>query len=175
MCVIVAFLVNNAGVLLDNNKLMDMEESVLDETLNINVKGTLLMSKYVLRQMVKQGSGSIVNVASMLGVLGGENTIAYTASKGAILACTRAMSTEYTSQGIRVNAISPSVTCTGMEEKLFEKIPELEEKLRSLHPAGKFGTVQDVSQAIIYLASDESAFTTGQNLVLDGGRSVCGG
>ncbi len=168
-------LVNNAGILLPEKPLTDLDEATLDETLRVNVKGTLLMSKYALRKMFVQRSGSIVNVASILGLLGAENEIAYTASKGAIISATRAMATEYAKYGIRVNSVSPSVTETRMIRELFGREPELEEKLLALHPMGNVGTPTDVAYAILYLASNESKFVTGQNLVLDGGRSTYGG
>jgi len=168
-------LVNNAGVLIDNNHLTDLDENILAETLDINVKGMLLMSKYSLREMVLQERGSIVNVASILGVLGAEKMSAYTASKGAIISATRAMAAEYAKYGIRVNCVSPSVIETQMIRELFDREPDLEQKLLSLHPMGRVGTPKDVAEAILYLASDESKFVSGQNLVLDGGRSIYGG
>jgi NAD(P)-dependent dehydrogenase (short-subunit alcohol dehydrogenase family) len=124
--------------------------------------------------MVRQKSGSIVNVSSILGIVGSENIIAYSASKGAIISATRAMAIEYAKQGIRVNCVSPSVTETKMIRELFERESELEEKLLALHPIDHVGTPEDVAQAILYLASDEARFVTGHNLILDGGRSIYG-
>jgi NAD(P)-dependent dehydrogenase (short-subunit alcohol dehydrogenase family) len=161
-------LVNSAGVFLAENPVVDLDEDVLDETLQVNVKGTLLMSKYALRQMVQQESGNIVNVASILGVLGAKNRIAYTASKGAIISATRAMAAEYADHGIRVNSVSPSVTETEMVRELFDREPELEQRLLASHPLGCFAKPSDVASSILYLASDESRVVTGSNLVLDG-------
>jgi NAD(P)-dependent dehydrogenase (short-subunit alcohol dehydrogenase family) len=168
-------LVNNAGILLPEKQLTDLDEAVLDETLRVNVKGTLLMSKYALRHMIQQKNGSIVNVSSILGVLGGENIIAYSASKGAIISSTREMAAEYAKHGIRVNCVSPSVTDTQMIRELFDREPELEEKLITMHPSGIVGTPEDVAHAILYLASDEARFVNGHNLIIDGGRSIYGG
>ena len=168
-------LVNNAGILLQEKQLVELDEEILDETLRVNVKGTLLMSKYAIKKMIVQRSGSIINVASILGILGAENEIAYTASKGAVISATRAIAAEYAKHRIRVNSVSPSVTNTPMIRELFNREPDLEQKLLLLHPMGTVGTPKDVAEAILYLASDESNFISGQNIVLDGGRSMYGG
>lgn len=169
-------LVNNAGILLNESPLIELDSKVLNETLDTNVKGALYMSKYCLPSMIEQRYGVIVNVASIIGgVLGAENKIAYSTSKGAVVAMTKSMASEYAKYGIRANCVSPSVTETSMVEELFKREPELEDKLRAMHPMGKVGTPNDVAQAILYLASDESKFVNGHNLVLDGGRSIYGG
>jgi len=165
-------LVNNAGVLLDGGPLEELDLKVLYDTFSVNVAGTLMVSKYALREMNR--GGSVVNVSSIFWVVGANNMVAYTASKGAIISATRAMAIEYASKGIRVNCISPSVTETEMIRGLFDKNPQLEEVLVSSHPLGYVASPKDVAQSILYLASDESRFVTGQNLVLDGGRSIKG-
>jgi len=165
-------LVNNAGVHLNEGFLIDLEQDVIDETLAINVRGTLLMSKYVLQHMKRKEAGSIVNVASILGVIGAENNTAYTASKGAIIGATMSMAIECAKYGVRVNCVSPSATETDMLREIFDANDGLETQLVSAHPLGRLAQPRDVAQALLYLASEESSMMTGQNLVLDGGRSV---
>jgi NAD(P)-dependent dehydrogenase (short-subunit alcohol dehydrogenase family) len=165
-------LVNNAGIHTIEGPLTELEEKVIDEILGTNVKGTLLMSKHVLRKMKQQGYGSIINVASILGVIGSENVSAYTASKGAVIALTRAMAIEYAKYRIRVNCVSPSLVETDMMKEVLEGCPEFKERLLKAHPNERFVTPREVAQAILYLASDVSSFVNGQNLVIDAGRSI---
>jgi NAD(P)-dependent dehydrogenase (short-subunit alcohol dehydrogenase family) len=165
-------LVNNAGIHLIEGPLISSDENIIDKILNTNVKGTLLLSKYVLRAMVQNEKGSIINISSILGIIGAENTCAYTASKGAIISATRSIAMEYANKGVRVNSISPSLTETEMMKKLFMDNPDLEQRLLSAHPMRKFISPQDVAQTALFLASDESRYLTGQNIILDGERSI---
>jgi NAD(P)-dependent dehydrogenase (short-subunit alcohol dehydrogenase family) len=163
-------LVNNAGVFADDSGLDEIKREVIEATLETNVTGTLLLSKHVYQAMISGHGGSIINITSVLATRGAAQTLAYTASKGAILAATRAMAAEGAQHGIRVNSISPSIVHTGMTAGLLQQYG-LQSFVES-HPLGRLAQPGDIAQAAIYLASEESSFVTGQNLVVDGGRSI---
>lgn len=165
-------LVNNSGIFMNEGQLTDLEGKVIDEVLATNVKGTLLMSKHVLRKMQKQGSGNIINIASILGTIGTENSAAYTASKGAIIALTRAMAIEQAKYGIRVNSVSPSLVETDMVKEYLQTSPATKKRLLEAHPNKRFIAPAEVAKLILYLASDDSSSISGQNLVIDAGRSI---
>lgn len=164
-------LVNNAGLYIPG-KLIDFEKDSMNQVFNTNIIGMLSLSKYVLKEMIKQKQGNIVNLASILGIIGAEDTIVYTATKGAVIAATRAMAIEYAKYGIRVNSICPSVVESSMLNEIFDNDPEFKNRLLSAHPTKEFLTPEQVAKSIFYLSSDESYPLNGHNLVLDGGRSV---
>lgn len=163
-------LFNNAGVmLLGDDDAVSTSEDVIDRTLAINVKGVILGCKYAVPAMLSNGGGSIVNTASFVASMGAATPqVAYTASKGAVLALTRELAVIHARQGIRVNAISPGPLRT----ELLMKFLDTEEKRRRrlVHiPMGRFGEAIEIAQAALFLASDESSFMTGANLGVDGG------
>jgi NAD(P)-dependent dehydrogenase (short-subunit alcohol dehydrogenase family) len=164
-------LVNNAGVMLWKR----IEETSLNEwrwLMSINLDGVFLGTKYAMGAMKKSGGGSIINISSAAGIVGTLDTSAYHASKGGVRIFTKAAALECSKAGydynIRVNSVHPGVTKTPMVEELFKD----EDKMRtalSWHPIGYFGEPEDVAYGVLYLASDESKFVTGAELVIDGG------
>jgi len=149
-----------------------MDEPTYERVLDVNLRGVMLCCKYGVPELVRAGGGSIVNVASFVALVG--CTVpqdAYTASKGAVLSLTRSLAVQYGPQHIRANAICPGPILTPMLESLF---PNEEERLKRLNriPLGRFGRPEDVVNAALYLASDESSWTTGTTFVVDGGISV---
>jgi NAD(P)-dependent dehydrogenase (short-subunit alcohol dehydrogenase family) len=166
-------LYNNAGIFPDDDtSVVDTDESVLQRVLDVNLKGVFLCCKYGIPHLIKAGGGSVINVASFVALVG--CTVpqdAYTASKGAVLSLTRSLAVQYGRQGIRANAICPGPIMTPLLEGLF---PNEEERLKRLNriPLGRFGRAEDVVYAALYLASDESSWTTGTTFVVDGGITV---
>src|SRR3990170_778437 len=166
-------LYNNAGIFPDEDgSIVDMDESVYQRVLDVNLKGVALCCKYGIPRLIEAGGGSVINVASFVALVG--CTVpqdAYTASKGAVLSLTRSLAVQYGRQGVRANAICPGPILTPMLESLF---PNEEERLKRLNriPMGRFGRAEDVVYAALYLASDESSWTTGTAFVVDGGISV---
>jgi NAD(P)-dependent dehydrogenase (short-subunit alcohol dehydrogenase family) len=163
-------LINNAGI----GKLgsvTELSEQEWDEVLGINLKGPFLCSRRVIPQMLQMGSGSIVNVASVTGIVASPGRAAYCASKAGLVMLTKAMALDYAAQGIRVNAICPGVIVTPMTESSLENPSIRKEKLDKT-PMGKLGIPSDIVPAAIYLASEDSGFMTGHALVVDGGWSI---
>lgn len=164
-------LVNNAG-LLHIGTAEQITEKQWDETFNINVRGLWLLSRAVLPEFRRAGGGSIVNVASVLGLNGARNRAAYAASKGAVVLLTKCMAIDHGHENIRVNAICPSFVETDLTAEVIRKAPNPEAVRRervSVHPMGRLGEPEDVAGLAIYLASDESSWVTGAALPVDGG------
>lgn len=163
-------LVNNAAVLLHGTA-ESLSEEDFDQTFNVNVRGLWLLARSVLPHMRAAGGGSIINIGSVLSLLGARNRVAYSASKGAVLAMTRAMALDHAAENIRVNCICPGI----VETELVTKF-NLDENARrqrvAMHPLGRFGQPADVASAAVFLASDESGWTTGSALTVDGGYSA---
>lgn len=158
-------LVNNAGVTADN-LMLRMKEEEWDRVLNINLKGTFNVTKAVSRQMVKQRSGKIINIASIIGLIGNAGQVNYAASKAGVIALTKSIAKEVASRGICVNAIAPGFIRTAMTDKLPE---DVKQKMLSVIPLDKFGEPEDVAKVCIFLASSSSDYITGQTIVVDGG------
>ena len=158
-------LVNNAGVTKDNF-LIRMTEQDWDQVLDINLKGTFLFTKAVCRPMMKQRSGAIVNVASIIGLIGNAGQCNYAASKAGVIALTKSTAKELAARGIRVNAVAPGFIKTKMTDRLSE---DIRMKMLEAIPLGRFGEPADVAQVVLFLASDAAAYVTGQVL------TVCGG
>jgi NAD(P)-dependent dehydrogenase (short-subunit alcohol dehydrogenase family) len=164
----VDILFSNAGIgSIGSTHELTLEE--WDKTISINLSGVFLCAKYALKEMVKQGSGSIVNCASILGHVGQAATASYTAAKGGVVNMTRALALEYASQGIRVNAVCPGYIKTPLLDQLDD---EMMQHLVSLHPLGRLGESHEVANAVVFLASDEASFVTGANLLVDGGYTA---
>lgn len=165
-------LYNNAGVMLpDDRGVVDNTEMLWDKVLDINLKSVFLCSKYTLPHMVKQGQGSIINIASFVALMG--CTVpqdAYTASKGGMLSLTKSLAVQYGHAGIRCNAICPGPIETPLLKYLWTSEEERNKRLNRI-PLGRFGEARDIVYMALYLASDESAWTTGSWLVVDGGIS----
>lgn len=166
-------LFNNAGVIIRERPVHTTTLREWEDTFAVNVTGTFLMSKAVLPGMLACRSGSIVHNASYVGLCGGEAIAAYSASKGAVVLLTRSMARDYASSGIRVNCICPGSVDTPMLDREMEEMGGAE-TMRPLfaqkHPLGRIGTPEEVAAAVVFLASDDSAFITGASLPIDGGR-----
>ena len=163
-------LMNNAGIShIDDNGAVDTEESVWDLTLRINLKGPFLGCKFGIPALRRAGGGSIINVASFVAVLGAATPqLAYTASKGGVLSMSRELAVIHAREKIRVNALCPGPLRT----ELLMKYLDTEEKRqrRLVHvPMGRFGEAEEIARAALWLASDESSFTTGATFLVDGG------
>ncbi len=167
-------LFNNAGVYYPQTAL-ECSEREWDEQIDVNLKGTFLMSKAVLPGMIGRKSGVIINNASGWGIVGGDHAVAYCASKGGVVLMTKAMAIDHGSHGIRVNCICPGDVETPM-------LPA-DAKMRGLkwedyiascanRPLGRVGTVEEIAKAVLFLASDDSSFMTGAALVVDGGGTA---
>ena len=170
----VDILFNNAGVFYPHDTLECSEEE-WDEQIDINLKGTFLMSKAALPGMIANGRGVIVNNSSGWGIVGGDKAVAYCASKGGVVLMTKAMAIDHGRQGIRVNCICPGDVETPM-------LPQ-DAKMRGLRwedyiagcanrPLGRVGTAEEIAKAVLFLASEDSSFMTGAALVVDGGGTA---
>ncbi|MGB4966413.1 MAG: 3-oxoacyl-ACP reductase family protein [Microgenomates group bacterium] len=163
-------LVNNAGVFIPDD-VTSTSEQEWDRVMDTDAKGVYLMSKAVLPDMIKKGTGKIVNIASIAGLIGFEKSAAYCAAKGAVVNLTREMALDYAPKGICVNAIAPGVIDTDMT-KAFLSNEQAKQGFLSKTPVGRVGTPEDIAHGAVYLASDESNFVVGQTLVIDGGWTI---
>ena len=158
-------LINNAGITKDN-LLMRMGEAEWDAVINVNLKGTFNCTKAVSRPMVKQRSGKIVNIASIIGLIGNKGQANYAASKAGIIALTKTTAKELASRNIQANAVAPGFIQTEMTAKLPD---ELKQEMLKAIPLARMGAPADVAKACVFLASGEADYITGQVLVVDGG------
>lgn len=158
-------LVNNAGITRDN-LLMRMKEDEWDDVLNINLKGVFNCIKAVSRQMMKQRSGRIINISSVVGASGNPGQANYSAAKAGVFGLTKTSAMELASRGITVNAIAPGFIRTDMTDQLPE---ETKEAMLKQIPLGTFGEVSDIANLTVFLSSDESKYITGQTLHVNGG------
>lgn len=160
-------LFNNAGIAM-RLAVADLPEEDWDRCIAINLKGAYLGSKYAIPAMITNGGGSIINTASIYGIVGGLNRAAYVASKGGIVNLTRGMALDYAKNNIRVNCICPGFTDTPIIQNIVET-PDRYKALVDQHPLGRLAKPLDIAFGALYLASDESAFVTGIALPIDGG------
>lgn len=169
-------LCNNAGVGEKRTYLLNLDESEWERVFATNAKGVFLGIKYGAAAMIKTGQGgSIINTASVAGIVGNPGTVAYSTSKAACIHLTKTAALELAHSQIRVNAIAPAFTSTPMVDAMLSTHRDPEralQKLGSLIPLGRLGTPEEIANAALFLASDESSFTTGAVLVLDGGLTV---
>ena len=161
----VDILVNNAGITRDG-LMVRMKESDWDLVLDINLKGSFLCSQQAAKQMMKQKSGAIVNIASIVGVMGNFGQANYSASKAGVIGLTKTLAREVASRGIRVNAIAPGFIDTEMTRVLDE---EVRQKLIEQIPLARLGLPEDVARCVNFLVSDKSSYITGQVINLNGG------
>lgn len=161
-------LVNNAGITRDN-LIMKMSKEEFDDVIETNLAGTFHGIKFVTRPMMKQRAGRIINIASVSGVIGNMGQANYSASKAGVIGLTKAVAKELASRHITVNAVAPGFIATEMTEKLSESVRE--EAAKTI-PFGEFGKVEDIAEAVVFLASDRARYITGQVLCVDGGIAM---
>jgi NAD(P)-dependent dehydrogenase (short-subunit alcohol dehydrogenase family) len=164
-------LYNNAGIMMaEDGSVVDTEEWVWDRTLAVNLKGIYLCCKHGIPEIIRSGGGSVINIASFVALLGcSVPQDAYTASKGAVIALTKSLAVQFAPRGVRSNAICPGPIETPLLTEWLLKDPEAKRVRLARNPSGRFGKPEDIVNAGIFLASDESAWTNGAVLVLDGG------
>lgn len=158
-------LVNNAGITRDALAIR-MKDEDWDAVLDINLKGTFLCSKEAVKLMTKQQYGKIINISSVVAFIGNPGQANYSASKAGIVGLTKTLAKEYASRGIRVNAVAPGFIQTAMTEKISDNVKE---EMKKSIPLGHFGTPEDVARVVVFLASKESDYITGQVLHINGG------
>ncbi len=163
-------LVNSAGTA-GGGAVHDVAPEEFDRVIGINLTGTFLPCHHVLPVMLEQGSGNIINIASIEGLQGAEGGSAYNASKGGVVLLTRCMAMDYARKGIRVNAICPGFIETPMFDAVWgmEGLEELKDRVRNAHQLGRFGKPEEIANAAVFLACEESSFITGHALPVDGG------
>ncbi len=158
-------LINNAGITRDNLALR-LSESDWDKVITVNLKGAFLCSKLCAKYMVRQRQGKIINISSIIGIIGNPGQANYSASKAGLIGLTKTFAKELGSRNICVNAVAPGYIQTKMTDVLSDKVKE--EMLKRI-PLNRFGTPDDVARAVLFLASEETDYITGQVLVVDGG------
>jgi 3-oxoacyl-[acyl-carrier protein] reductase len=158
-------LVNNAGITRDN-LIMRMKEDEWDDVINTNLKGVFLCTKAVTRQMMKQKSGRIINISSVVGESGNAGQANYVAAKAGVIGLTKTTAKELAPRGITVNAVAPGFITTDMTDKLTD---EIKEGMLKMIPLAKFGEPKDIANAVTFLASDDSRYITGQTIHVNGG------
>ncbi len=169
-------LVNNAGIGFVGD-VLETEENDYDRLMDVNVKGVYLCSRAAVRHMVAHGGGSIVNMASVAGLVGLARRFVYGATKGAVIAMTKSMAVDFVERGVRVNCICPGTIYTPFVDSYLDRFHKdnRAETLAGLHarqPLGRMGKPEEIASAALYLASDEAAFATGSEMVVDGGLTA---
>ncbi len=166
-------IVNNAGI--GPRKMAKTADATLadwDNVIAVNQTGVFYCMKVALGQMLEQGYGNIVNVASLAGLKASPNNLSYSASKFAVVGMTKSAAMEYATKNIRVNAVCPGYTESALLDKLRAARPDMDDILKSVIPMKRYGTAIEIAEAIVWLASDSTQFITGQTITLDGGTSL---
>lgn len=161
-------IINNAGITSDN-LMMRMDQDSFDSVIDVNLKGTWNVCKSITRLILKQRSGVIINLSSVVGINGNVGQVNYAASKAGVIGLTKSLAKEFASRNIRVNAVAPGYVKSDMTAKLSEEITE---KVLENIPLGQLGEVEDIANAVAFLVSDEARYITGQVLVVDGGMAI---
>lgn len=161
-------LINNAGITRDN-LMLRMKEEEWQMVLDINLKGTFICTQKAFKHMMKARCGSIINIASVIGIMGNAGQANYAASKGGMIAFTKSCAKEFASRNVRVNAIAPGFIETEMTASLS---PEIRDSYAKVIPLGKMGTPLDVARLCMFLASEYSEYITGQTIAVDGGLTM---
>lgn len=168
-CGRIDFAANSAGVSGPRSRTVDYPQDKWHQVIDVNLHGVWYCMRSEIAQMLKQGQGVIVNLASVAGLVGFPSHAAYTASKHAVVGLTKTAALEYVRKGIRINAVCPGFTDTPMIERERQRDPEYAQRLVRGVPARRLGTPQEVAAAVLYLCSDQAGFVAGHTLVLDGG------
>ncbi|MGI5423735.1 glucose 1-dehydrogenase [Streptomyces sp. CA-179760] len=163
---------NNAGVQTPNVETADADGAEFDRVQAINLRGVWNCMKYELRQMRAQGSGAIINCASIGGLIGIAGLASYHASKHGVLGMTKSAALEYAARGVRINAVCPGIIATPMVERMTTTDPEAMDALLAQQPIGRLGRPEEVAEAVLWLASDKSSFVIGHALAVDGGYTI---
>lgn len=161
-------IINNAGITSDN-LMMRMDQDSFDSVIDVNLKGTWNVCKSITRPILKQRSGVIINLSSVVGINGNVGQVNYAASKAGVIGLTKSLAKEFASRNIRVNAVAPGYVKSDMTAKLSEEITE---KVLENIPLGQLGEVEDIANAVAFLVSDDARYITGQVLVVDGGMAI---
>jgi len=164
-------LVNNAGIW-RRGRVEDTTVEDWDTIMDVNAKGVFLGTKQAIPEMRKAGGGSIINISSTAGLVGSSRSSAYTASKGAVRLFTKATAVQYAKEGIRANSIHPGPIETAMIQQVWQGDEQNREEAIARTPLGRMGTPEDIAYGALFLASDESSFMTGSELVIDGGSTA---
>ncbi|MCH2504626.1 MAG: glucose 1-dehydrogenase [Dehalococcoidia bacterium] len=164
-------LVNNAGIF-PLGTVEDTSEDLWDRVMAINAKGVFMGTKHAIPEMRKPGGGSIINISSIAGLIGSRGAAAYGASKGAVRIFTKSTAIQYAADGIRANSVHPGIIETPMSIPTILTTEEQRDTQINRTPLGRIGTADDVASGILFLASDESSFMTGSELVIDGGLTA---
>ncbi|CEI50833.1 3-oxoacyl-[acyl-carrier protein] reductase [Acinetobacter bereziniae] len=167
-------LVNNAGFG-TLGTVVSLEEDLWDSVIDVNLKGVFLCSKFAIPELIRRGGGSIVNLASTISVVGIPDRAAYVAAKGGVAALTRAMALDHANEGIRVNSVAPGVINSSYYDKMFKEVEDpaaFKKGLEARSPLNKMGEPIDIANMILFLASDESTFSTGAMFTIDGGYTA---
>jgi NAD(P)-dependent dehydrogenase (short-subunit alcohol dehydrogenase family) len=162
---------NNAGIEGETTRIDQCEEATFDRIINVNLKGVWLCLRAELRQMLKQGGGSIVNMSSAAGIMGFPGINSYVASKHGVVGLTRAAALEYAKDNIRVNCVCPGGVLTPLVEAFIAAAPD-RDGFGDLHPMGRMGETKEIAAAVLFLASSDASFITGVPLPIDGGSSA---
>ena len=164
-------LVNNAGIF-PLGTVEDTSEDLWDRVMAINAKGVFMGTKHAIPEMRKTGGGSIINISSIAGLIGSRGAAAYGAAKGAVRSFTKSTAIQYAADGIRANSVHPGIIETPMSIPTILTTEEQRDTQINRTPLGRIGTADDVASGILFLASDESSFMTGSELVIDGGLTA---
>lgn len=164
---------NNAGIEGDfTARLHEYTEETWDRLIGINLKGVWLCLKYEIQHMLEAGGGSIVNTASVAGLVGSRNLSAYVASKHGVVGLTKAAALEYAQEGIRINAVCPGIIDTPMVQRLLTGREGYERSISTRQPIGRLGRPQEIAEAVIWLSSDAASFVTGHAMAVDGAMTA---
>jgi NAD(P)-dependent dehydrogenase (short-subunit alcohol dehydrogenase family) len=160
---------NNAGIDGKKAPIIDLEENEWDEIIDINLKGTFLLMKYEIKEMLKQGKGAIVNMASVCSFMARPSRCAYNASRHGVVGLTKSAALEYADKGIKINAIAPGSIRTDIFYRSTKGNPEMEKAYAYAHPIKRIGEPEEVAMAVLWLCSDSCSFVIGHTLIIDGG------
>ena len=166
-------MVNNAGI--GPKQLLKTADHTLDDwnsVIAVNQTGVFYCMKLALQQMLKQGFGAIINIASLAGLKASLNNLSYSASKFAVVGMTKSAALEYAKTGIRINAVCPGYTESALLNQLISSRPEMDAMLKSVIPMKRYGEALEIADAVVWLASDQTKFMTGQTITIDGGTSL---